>query len=943
MKICFRTAIFKIQLTHFLFLFDNPKSLLMIGVNTSVRKGVFLLFSFIFSLAAFAQNTTVRGTVKDPNGLPLQGASVVIEGTKKGVVTDINGAYSISVAPGTYTLVITYVGMQQQKQPVDVPAAGLSDVSSNLQSAGDLNRIVIVGSRSATVRSSTQTPVPVDVISARELQATGQVEPTQMLNFIAPSYNSSRQTVADGTDHIDPATLRGLGPDQVLVLVNGKRRYNTALLNVNGTIGRGSVGTDLNSIPPEAIERIEVLRDGASSQYGSDAIGGVINVVMKKNNKGTTLFAHAGQYYAGDGGVRQIGLTQGFKLGSEGFLSISGDLRHRDATNRVGDYQGNVYNALPNNYTPGQFDSVMAIDIPFSAQKGFNRKNNMAIGNSQLDNGGFLINAGIPLSGRTQFFATASMNWRDGKAAGFYRYPYQTGQVITALYPDGFLPLINSIIKDKSFIVGVQGKMAGGWNWDASQTGGGNSFRFDITNTNNATQFALGKAAQTEFYAGTLVFNQYTTNVNFSKDMGAKMGLKSFNFATGAELRFDNYQIQAGEEASWKNYDPTSGKVGGAQVFSGFQPVNAVNETRTVGAAYVDVESDITDRFLANVAARFESYSDFGSNIAGKLALRYKAADALSFRGSVSNGFRAPSMHQRYFSSVATVFVSVNGVLTPVQNGTFRNNSELAKAFGLPSLEAEKSMNYSVGLTSRLTGGWNFTVDAYQIDIKDRIVLTGIFRKTSTVVASLLAAYPDVNTAAFFSNAIDTRTKGLDVVISKDTRMDKGSLRATLAANFNKTKVTKNKDLPAPLKADPTLGNVLFDREQKSRVEEAQPRNKISLGLNYLIGKFSVNARSTRFGEVATKDITNPLLDEEFDPRVITDLSIGYKISNFATLTIGANNIGDVYPEKLKKIDYRNRLDNSSFGRFVYSRAATQFGFNGGYYFTSLVFDIGNL
>lgn len=912
-------------------------------VNISVGKTTLVLFASFLSLFAFAQNTTVRGAVKDATGLPLQGASVVVEGSRKGVVTDAAGTYSISLPPGNYTLVITYVGMQQQRQPINVPAGGLSDVSTAMQSAGDLNRIVIVGSRSATVRSNTQTPVPVDVITSRDLQVTGQVEPTQMLNFVAPSYNSSRQTVADGTDHIDPATLRGLGPDQVLVLVNGRRRYNTALLNVNGTIGRGSVGTDLNSLPPEAIERIEVLRDGASSQYGSDAIAGVINVVLKKNNRGTTLFGHIGQQYAGDGGQRQIGLTQGFKLGKDGFLTLSGDLRHRDPTNRAGDYVGNVYRGFPGNYTPAQFDSVIALDNPFVQQNGFSRKNNLVVGNSKLDNGGFVVNAGIPITSRLQAFATGSANWRDGKAAGFYRYPYQTSQVITELYPNGFLPYINSTIHDKSVIAGVQGKWSSGWNWDLSQTAGGNSFRFDISNTNNASQYTAGKAAQTSFYAGTLEFNQYTTNVNFSKDLGRRLGFQSLNIATGAELRFDNYTIQAGEEASYKNYAPTSGRVGGAQVFPGFQPDNAVDETRTVAGAYLDLESDVTNRFLANVAGRYEYYSDFGSNGAGKLALRYKVLDALSVRGSFSNGFRAPSMQQRYFSSVATAFVNVNGVLSPVQNGTFRNNSDVARAFGIPSLTAEKSLNYSAGLTSRFGAGWNATADAYLIDIKDRIVLTGTFSKSSTVVANLLSAYPDINSVAFFSNAIDTRTKGLDVVISKDTRLSNGSLRLTLAANFNKTEVTKNKPLPAPLQADAALGTVLFDREQRVRIEKGQPRNKITLALNYLFGKFNFNARATHFGRVESASGNSLLLDESFDPRVVTDASIGYKISNFATITIGANNLGDVYPEKLKHTDYRGRVDNSSFGRFVYGRSATQFGFNGGYYYTSLVFELSNV
>ncbi|RYZ44923.1 MAG: TonB-dependent receptor, partial [Chitinophagaceae bacterium] len=338
------------------------------------------------------------------------------------------------------------------------------------------------------------------------------------------------------------------------------------------------------------------------------------------------------------------------------------------------------------------------------------------------------------------------------------------------------------------------------------------------------------------------------------------------------------------------------------------------DQTRTVAGVYADLETDLSDRFLANAAARFENYSDFGSNVAGKLALRFKATDAISLRGSVSNGFRAPSMHQRYFSSVATVFISNGSTLVPVQNGTFNNESVVAKAFGIPSLKAEKSMNYSAGVTSRFAG-FNFTADAYMIDIKDRIVLTGSFTKSSPVVAQLLANYPDVNSVAFFTNAIDTRTKGIDVVISRNARMGKSNVNVSLAANFNKTDVTESRPLPDQLKSDPTLAEgVLFDREQRTRIERGQPRDKITLGINYNLNRFTVNGRVTRFGKVASSDRLNPALDESFDPRVVTDISVGYRLGNFATLTIGANNLANVYPEKMEN------YGNTSLGRFIYSR-----------------------
>jgi iron complex outermembrane receptor protein len=898
----------------------------------SFAKRIVLLFSFfLIALASLAQTGSIRGNVKDANGLPLAGASVILEGTRRGTVTDANGNYSLDVAPGTYTVIISYVGVLTQRQTVTVTGRGATEASFTTQNSGDLNRVVVVGSRSAAVRSSTQTPAPVDVITSRDLQATGQVEPTQMLNVIAPSFNSSRQTIADGTDHIDPATLRGLGPDQVLVLVNGKRRYNTALLNVNGTIGRGSVGTDLNAIPSASIERIEVLRDGASSQYGSDAIGGVVNVVLKKAAAGTSVNVHLGQYYKGDGGTRQVGLSHGMKLGKQGYINLSGDIRHRDASNRAGDYTGRVYT---NN---------VAQDEALIAERGFSRKNNMLIGNSQIDNGGFVVNFGLPVTSKLQFFGTGSMNWREGKAAGFYRYPRQTTQVIADLYPDGFLPYIYSTIHDKSMIAGVEGKLGQAWNWDLSQTAGGNSFEFNIRNTNNASQYALGNKAQTEFYAGKLAFNQYTTNLNFSRDLGSRMGLRSFNIATGAELRFDNYRIGQGEESSYKNYDPASGRVGGAQVFPGFQPSNAVNETRRVYGIYADLESDVTEKFLVNVAGRFEDYSDYGSNIAGKLALRYKFMDAFTLRGSVSNGFRAPSMHQRYFSSIATVFISTGSGLQPFQQGTFRNNSQVAQAFGIPSLEAETSTNYSLGFTSRLAKSKvNITVDGYQIDIKNRIVLSSSFRRFSspeaTSVNTILNQYPelaDVSSVTFFTNAIDTRTRGIDIVTSFTDRVGKGQITLTLAGNLNETEVVG--DPRVSTISDSALKARLFARDEKGRYEGAQPKNKFSLGVTYRVNNLSLYYRSTRYGQVYTLDPTNPALDEQFDPRVVTDVSASYRFKNFLTLTLGANNIADVYPDPLKNVA------NTNSGIFVYSRNATQFGFSGGYYYVNIGIDLHNI
>jgi iron complex outermembrane recepter protein len=892
----------------------------------------FLVACFFVTINIMAQTSTLRGSVKDANGLPMAGASIILEGTKRGTVSDASGNYEIKVAPGNYTLVISYVGVVTQRKQVTVTAGSLSENNFEMQNSGDLNRVIVVGSRSSVARSRTQTPVPVDVITNRELNLTGQVELTQMINFVAPSYNSSRQTVADGTDHIDPATIRGLGPDQTLVLVNGKRRYNTALLNVNGTVGRGSVGTDLNAIPAAAIDRVEVLRDGASSQYGSDAIAGVINIVLKKNATGTTLYGHLGKQYEGDGGVQQIGINKGMTLGKKGgYFNISGDIRHRDPTNRSGDYTGTVYT------------TNVPLDEQLITQGGFSRKNNMHIGNSEVSNYGVLVNMGYPFKKNLQFLLTAGYNYRDGKAAGFYRYPKQTSQVIAELYPDGFLPEINSIIRDKYITAGFEGKLGSNWNWDISQAIGGNSFRFDVTNSNNASQYALKEAAPTEFYAGKLLFSQSTTNLNFSRDFGGQVGLKTFNLAGGAEYRRDNYAIEAGEETSYLNYAPSSGRVGGAQVFPGFQPSNVVDAKRDVFGAYVDIETDITDKLLLNGAGRYEHYDDYGSSFAGKFAFRYQLLSKLAIRGAVSNGFRAPSMHQRYFSAISTVFIQTSSGLQPFQQGTFRNNSLVAQAFGIPSLDAETSTNYSIGLTSKLAQNkLSITVDGYLIDIDNRIVLSSSFRRfgapESPAVDNILSQYPelnDVSAVIFFTNAIDTRTEGIDAVISFTDKLGNGQFAIIAAANFNKTSVQGEARVSTI--TDPTLQARLFARDEKGRVEEAQPRHKISVNFNYKIGKLTFNVRGTHFGKVATRDPGTPTLDEFFSPKTVTDASMSYKFANFANITIGANNIGNTYPDKLKN------FANTGEGRFIYSRNATQFGFNGGYYYTSLVFELHNL
>jgi len=850
----------------------------------------------------------------------------MIKGKDAVINTDAAGNFSIDAKEGE-VLVISFIGFKSK----EITVGGQHNFTINLEEAVTELTTVVVGSRSLRPRSNVESPVPVDVISSKDLLATGQIEPTQQIQFTAPSFVSNRQTIADGTDHVDPASLRGLGPDQVLVLVNGKRRYNTALVNINGTVGKGSVGTDLNAIPASAIERIEVLRDGAASQYGSDAIAGVINVVLKKKT-GTQVFAHAGQQYKGDGASLQLGINEGLKLGKKGgVLNITGEIRHRQPTNRAGDYLGTVYS------------SNASQDSALIAQNGgWDRKNNMYIGNSKQLNVYGEANLELPVTNHTKFYATGMYSYRKGKAAGFYRYPKQTTQVVKQLYPRGFLPYIESTINDRSAIAGFKGKTHNAWNWDASTTYGGNQFRFDVTNSDNAS---MGAGSPTEFYCGKLGFQQSTTNVDFSKDFGPVINLPSFNVALGAEMRFDMFKITPGDESSWKNYDPNSGMAGGAQVYPGYQPSNAVNETRNVVSSYVDLETDLTNKLLVNVAGRYEHYSDFGSAVAGKLALRYKILDALSIRGAISNGFRAPSIHQYFFNNTSTQFQLIGGTLSPSNTLTVRNNDPIAKALGIPDLKEETSVNYSLGITSKPVSAVTVTIDAYRIDIKNRILLAGPFRRSNPTVNTVLnnAGIPgDVQVVQAFANIIDTKTNGLDVIIATSPKLSKGTLDITLAANFNETTIKKVKGTENIPAVPDSVGNYFFfDRGEQSRVELANPKNKISLSATYTINKIGIMARTTRFGKVSSWN-PDPRLDETYGPKMVTDASISYSIIPQVRVTIGANNIFDIYPDKLQWFrsgqgDKSNiYYGNTSDGRFVYSRNATQFGMNGGYYYISL-------
>jgi len=871
------------------------------------------------SLPAQATTGTVTGKVTTADGgHPLAGVTIFVTGTQFGALTRSDGSYRVALRPGTYELRVRLIGYSSTRDSV-VVAAG-QNVTRDFtlaRTATTLEAVAVTGTR-ASERSVINSPVPVDVLSAPELRASGRTETAQMIQMVAPSFNFPRATIADGTDHVRPATLRGLGPDQMLVLVNGKRRYNSALVNVNGTIGRGSTGVDLNAIPASMIERIEVLRDGAAAQYGSDAIAGVINIILKQT--GNEFAITGGQTSEGDGDVGHGSLTYGVPIGDDGYMELGAEYRDRGYTNRT---------------RPDPRPQYFAGD-PREATA--NRLNHRQGDAATTDAMGFM-NSAVTLSSGVQLYAFGGLSRREGEAAGFFRRP-NDDRTVRSIHPDGFLPLIASRIWDGSLTAGAKGGAAG-WRWDLSSVYGRNSFRFDVHNSNNAS---MGNASPTDFYAGTLAFGQSTTNLDLFRALsfGAAIPLR---VAVGGEFRYDQYKIEAGEPNSYIDGgvrvldaagNPTTRIAAiGAQVFPGFRPTDATNESRNNYAVYLDLESDLTRQFLVGVAGRFEDYSDFGSTTTGKATVRYAPVRRFALRGAVATGFRAPSLAQSFFTSTATNFIGGQ----PFEVKTLPVRDPVAVALGARPLKPEKSVNYSAGVATEPLRNLALTVDLYRVNISDRIVLSENF--VSTPIREYLASQglTGAGGGRFFTNAIDTRTNGVDVVANYGLNVGGGGiLRFTAGYNGSKNEVTKIV-VPTP----PQLGDlteVLFGRVEVTRLETGQPRNNFLFNVAYDRNAVSLSARTQRFGEVT---VEQPILSPQppgqtFSAKWVTDVSAGYTFLRRVRLSVGADNIFDVYPdENSDRGNGTTYSGNSNFGIFPYN-GVSPFGFNGRFYYARMTY-----
>lgn len=921
--------------------FINPTPYGMIIFHFRVRGlladilPVLLLITLVTSYNAhadiFIQDARViTGNVRNAaSGEAIAGATVVVGGSNTGTTTNAEGNFTLQASSGD-ELITSFIGYVTNTTTV----TGSNTYTIELiASTEQLLEIVIVGSRSQN-RTVIESPVPIDIIEASSIaNSYGKVEINQILQYAAPSFNATKQSGSDGADHIDPASLRGLGPDQTLVLINGKRRHQSSLVNVFGTRGRGNTGTDLNAIPASAIKRIEILRDGASAQYGSDAIAGVINIVLKDNTDGVAGGITYGAYSTA------IGSGYDIETG-ETIWNVEG--RNRlDGQNRK--FDGNTFRMDMNygmglgakggfaNFTTEYLSRERTLRPGFPWRKGY--------GSAAVDGFNFMINSSIPISEATEFYAFGGSNFRQTDAFAYTRDSYANGdnRSVPTLYPDGFTPHITSDIRDVSATAGVRHTMANSWKVDFSNTLGRNNFHYFITGTNNAS---LGAASPIDFDAGGHSLTMNVTNLDFSRYYDHIAS--GFNLAFGSEFRTEHFRIFAGEEASYALYDQNRVAItnpaiqspavdsngdelpGGAQGFPGYSPDNEVDRGRTNYGLYADAELNATNELLVNGALRFEKYSDFGNTFNAKIAARYAFGDILSIRGSYSTGFRAPSLAQIHYNLIFNNFVA--GASLPSLLSA--NTSTVTRAFGIGPLKEETAQNTSIGFTFRLDN-LTATVDAYSINVQDRIVLTDNFDASGLGLG--------VDAAQFFANGVDTKTTGLDVVLGYNYIFGaEHKIGLTVSGNFNDLDIDKINS-----------GNLnpftFFGPFSQAYLQAAAPDYKIGASIAYDSPKFSANIFLTQFSEVIIQDfqwVDTPattqaeadalyaVATDRYEVAMTVDVNLSYNLTRSLTLTVGANNLFNTYPTP----QFDGWTDQGGMNDSV------QMGSDGAYYFSRIGF-----
>ncbi len=801
----------------------------------------------------------------------MPGVAVTVVGTTNGAVTDENGSYTIRLANGTYQIKYSIVGYTTQYQTVTIEGKDVNVDVAMKSSDTELGEVVIsVGSR-AVQRTYTDTPLPVDNITAKDIASSGQPTFDKMLQYKVPSFNSVNLPVQDATSLLDPYELRNLGPSRTLILINGKRKNMSALAYVQNTPGKGEVGADLAAIPTGAIKRIEILRDGASAQYGSDAIAGVMNVILKDRVEFTEATFQSGMYTKGDGTMYGVNVNTGSTFKNGGFVNYNFAFKQQNRTNR----SNPVDIESETNPNIGFSDGTPEGNAPILAYLAKYPDGNNVNGIPEISSANFLINTEIPVGEKSAVYGNAAYVFKRVFSYANYRQPYWKEDYGLLHDPGteyiGYLPTFDGSLKDYNATVGYRTETSNGYKVDLSATTGGNS---QIYYVNNTVNHSLKEASPTSFRPGGFSFQHNVGNIDISKAFGEK-----FSVGVGSEIRNESWTMIAGDTASYFGQ--------GSNSFPGYRPNNAGTFTRFNIGGYVDLAYDITKNWALGVTGRTEKYSDFGNANVFKASTRYRINKAISIRASASTGFKAPSLHQINLELSQATFSGGDIVI----EGVLSNNNPATRLLGVPKLKAEKSTNYTAGIGLNPTSNLSITLDYYNITLKDRIVLS------SRVPGSAVPA-AGVGAVSFFINGIDTRTQGLDAVISlRKVSLGSGYLGFNLAGNLNKNEIIGEARTPDAIKA---VEATIFNKTEQSIILTARPRYKAVLGIDYSIKKFNVNLNNTLIGPAIFRNADlvawHPDGYLEFDQKVLTDLNFGYEFNDRVELGFSVLNLLNITP-----------------------------------------------
>ena len=844
----------------------------------------FVLLLFLLNISVLFAQKEVSGIVKDDTGNGLPGVNIIEKGTQNGVSTDMDGAYKIKVKEGA-TLVFSYVGFAKLEKVV---TSAVLNVVLSEEGGQNLDEVVVTGTRTAP-RSNTTSALPIDVISAKDLASTGQASFDKALQYKIPSFNTVQTPVNDATSLLDPYEIRNMGPSRTLILINGKRKNMSSLLYTQTSPGRGETGADISAIPTDAIERVEILRDGASAQYGSDAIAGVMNIILKKNTNYGSVTLRSGVTSEGDGEMLGISLNNGSTVGDKGFVNYTVDFSKVNLANRP----GKVDAAAEANGNTG-FGAPLADVQAFLAK--YPDAGNVN-GSPETAAAKFLVNGGINYTENTQLYYNAAYVYKKVNSFANYRTPYwrtlDEYPYLLDLFGDGtnpssyvgYVPTFTGDLNDYNATIGYK-STKNEWNTDASITTGGNKQSYTVSNSHNRSvysngDFVYGGSSPISFRPGGTSFNHIVGNLDISKVVSDKISI-----GFGSEFRTENFEIIAGDEASYFGV--------GADSFQGNTPENSGKFNRYNLGGYFDVAYDVTEDFLVNGTVRYEDYSDFGAATVWKVSSRYKFLDdKITLRGSLSTGFRAPSLHQIYTQKSQSSFEAGGAI---VVTGLINNVSSAARQNGIPKLDAEKSNNLTLGFGLKPSKDFTFTLDYYNIKVKDRVLLS------NEIAFEVDTNNKPTNRQSFFVNGMDTKTSGVDVVASyRNILLGSGKLALNFSGNytFENERDGAVKD-PQSIKnlSGPLANQTVIDATQEALLFTSRPKFKYIFGGDYEIGKFGFSLNNTVFGPTKFKNAgMSDDLRIEFLTKVVTDLGVTFSATEKLTVSLNVNNLLNVLPE----------------------------------------------